>query len=61
MTLTENEKRIVLESLKAHSEEGWNLLGHYGSDDDSGEARALGERLCKDLGIEVDGRDWIKG
>lgn len=60
MVLTENEKRLVLESLKAHSDEGFHLLGHYKSDADGMVARDLGRRLCVDLGIPLEGRDWLR-
>lgn len=58
--LTENEQRLVLESLQAHVEEGSYNLGHYGFKGTGYDLCDLGCRLCRSLGIPLKGRDWLK-
>lgn len=57
--LSEAEQRFVLESLRAHDNEGYYFLHHYGFKGTSEDLRDLGRRLCRSLGIPLEGRDWL--
>ena len=60
MTLSEQEQRLFLECLRAHADEGFHFLGHYGSTATGGDACEVGRRLCRSLGIPLEGRHWLK-
>lgn len=60
MELSHQELRLILECIKAHADEGWHLIGHYGFEGDCGDARELGRRVCKELGIPIEEREYLK-
>jgi hypothetical protein len=57
--LTEKEKRIILESLKCHAEEGFCRLNDYNSGADGNDIRNLAKKLFSDIGVPLIGRDWL--
>lgn len=59
--LTRNEKLFLLECMKMAGEEGNHLAGHYGSNLSREGRIALGKRLCRETGVDVEGREWLKG
>lgn len=58
--LATNEKLFILECMKMADDEGYHLAGHYGSRLSRAEIHNLAVRLCRETGLPLDGRDWIK-
>lgn len=57
--LTEAEQRLFLECLYVHANEGFYDLGHYGFEGKREDACEVGCRLCRSLGIPLEGRHWL--
>lgn len=58
--LATNEKLFLLECMKMAADEGFHLNGHYGSKLSKAESYDLAVRLCRETGLSIDGRDWIR-